>query len=185
MATTSAAASSTGYTRTAVALHWTVGGLIVCAFAMGWVMTDLAISPLKLKMYNWHKWLGMSILALVIIRTVWRLTHPAPALLPMPRWQAMAAHGLHGVLYLLMLSIPLSGWAYSNAAGYPIVYLGLIRLPDLVARDKPLAAQLLEVHEVLGWVLIACVAIHVAAALKHHFFDRDATLQRMMRWRAS
>ena len=174
-----------GYTRTAVALHWTIGGLIICAFAMGWVMTDLAISPLKLKMYNWHKWLGMSILALVVIRTLWRLTHPAPPLLPMPRWQAMAAHGLHGVLYLLMLAIPLSGWAYSNAAGYPIVYLGLVRLPDLVARDKPLAAELVELHELLGWVLIACVVIHIAAALKHHFFDRDTTLQRMMRWRAS
>jgi len=173
-----------GYTRTAVALHWAIGGMIVCSFAMGWVMTELAITPLKLKMYNWHKWLGMTILALVIIRLAWRLTHRAPPLLPMPRWQARAAHGLHGVLYLLMLGIPLSGWAYSNAAGYPIVYLGLWRLPDLVGRDKLLAADLLELHEALGWLLLACVLAHVLAALKHHFVDRDATLGRMMRWRA-
>jgi len=165
-------------------LHWTIGGLIVCAFGMGWVMTELAVSPLRLRMYNWHKWLGISILALVIVRCVWRITHPAPPLLPMPRWQALSARGLHVVLYLLMLGIPGAGWAYSNAAGFPIVYLGLWRLPDIVSRNKLLAAELLELHKVLGWLLLAAVFAHVLAALKHHFVDRDATLARMMQWRA-
>jgi cytochrome b561 len=180
----SALAIPGSYTRTAVSLHWLIAGLIVSAFALGWVMTELAISPLKVRMFNWHKWVGMTVLALAALRTLWRLTHPAPALLPMPAWQRISAHALHGLLYAMMFALPLSGWAYSNATGYPIVYLGLWRLPDLVTKNKALAAQLVEVHETLGWVLLAIVVIHVAAALKHHLVDRDETLGRMWRWQA-
>jgi cytochrome b561 len=151
-------------------------------FALGWVMTDLAISPLKLRMFNWHKWMGMTVLALAALRGLWRLSHPAPPLLPMAAWQRMAARALHALLYAMLFALPLSGWAYSNATGYPIVYLGLWKLPDLVARDKALAAQLLQVHHALGWLLLAIVVIHVAAALKHHLVDRDDTLRRMVRW---
>lgn len=183
--TQNAVLRTAGYTRTAVSLHWLIAGLIISAFALGWVMTELSVSPLKVKMFNWHKWVGMTILALAALRTIWRLTHPAPPLLPMPAWQRVSAHALHGLLYLLMFALPLSGWAYSNATGYPIVYLGLWRLPDLVAKDKELAAQLVDLHEALGWVLVAVLAVHVLAALKHHFVDRDDTLRRMLRWRST
>lgn len=173
------------YTRTAVSLHWAMAALIVSAFALGWVMTELAISPLKVKMFNWHKWLGMTVLGLAALRSIWRLTHPAPPLSPMPAWQHVSAHALHGVLYFLMFALPLSGWAYSNATGYPIVYLGLWRLPDLVAKDKALAGQLVQVHEILGWLLVAVLVVHILAALKHHLFDKDDTLRRMARWRSA
>jgi cytochrome b561 len=178
------ASGPAGYSRTAISLHWLVAGLIVCAFALGWVMTELAISPLRVKMFNWHKWVGMTILALAAIRAIWRLTHPAPPLLPMPAWQRVSAHALHGLLYVLMFALPLSGWAYSNATGYPIVYLGLMRLPNLVERNKQLASQLEGLHVALGWLLLGVVVVHVLAALKHHFFDRDDTLNRMLRWRS-
>ena len=180
----SALAIPQGYTRTAVSLHWLIAGLIISAFALGWVMTELAISPLKVRMFNWHKWVGMTVLALAALRTLWRLTHRAPPLLPMPAWQRISAHALHGLLYVMMFALPLSGWAYSNATGYPIVYLGLWRLPDLVMKNKALAAQLVQVHHTLGWVLLAIVVIHVAAALKHHLVDRDETLRRMLRWQS-
>lgn len=176
---------STHYTRTAIALHWLIAGLIICAFALGWTMTEMAISPLKLRMFNWHKWVGISVLGLAAIRGLWRLTHPAPALLPMPAWQRIAAHALHGVLYAIMFALPLSGWAYSNAVGYPIVYLGLLPLPNLVEKNKALAQSLLQLHQVLGWLLIITLAAHVLAALKHHFIDRDATLKRMLSTRVS
>ncbi len=179
------AAVPSSYTRTAVSLHWLIAALVVSAFALGWVMTELAISPLKVKMYNWHKWVGITVLGLAAIRTLWRLTHTPPPLLPMPAWQQISARILHTLLYVVMFALPFSGWAYSNATGYPIVYLGLWRLPDLVARNKPLAAQLLDVHEILGWLLFAIVMTHVAAALKHHLVDRDDTLRRMLRWRAN
>lgn len=177
--------SSEHYTRTAVALHWLIAGLIICAFVLGWVMTELGVSPLKLRMFNWHKWVGTTVLALVAIRGIWRLTHRPPALLPMPQWQKIAAHGLHAGLYLLMLAQPISGWLYSNASGYKIVYLGLVPLPNLVSRNKELASTLREVHEVLAWIFVAMLALHALAALKHHFVDRDNTLRRMLSWRAS
>lgn len=148
-------------------------------------MTDLAISPLKVRMYNWHKWVGMTILALAALRTAWRLTHPAPRLLPMAAWQRRTAHAFHGLLYLLMFALPVSGWAYSNATGYPIVYLGLLRLPNLLSRNKELATKLVTVHEALGWTLFAILVLHILAALKHHFVDRDDTLRRMLRWRSA
>lgn len=173
------------YGRTAMALHWVVFGLIAATFALGWVMTEMAVSPQKLRLYNWHKWAGITVLGLAALRTLWRLTHPAPADLPMPAWQAKAAHALHRLLYVLMFAIPLSGWAYSNAVGYPIVYLGKFRLPDLVEKNRELGKTLVEVHELLGWALVALVTLHVLAALKHHFIDKDATLRRMTSWRAS
>ncbi len=180
-----ALSSPESYTRTAVALHWGMAGFIFCAFALGWVMTDLAISPLKLRMYNWHKWTGITILTLAAIRGIWRLTHRPPALLPMPDWQRISAHLLHVLLYVLLFVLPLSGWAYSNATGYPIVYLGLVPLPDLVAKDKLLAESLLALHEFLAATLFLVLVLHAGAALKHHFVDRDNTLRRMLPWRAN
>lgn len=171
---------STRYTRTAIALHWVIAALIACAFTLGWVMTEMAFSPTRVRLFNWHKWVGITVLTLATARALWRLTHPAPPLLPMPAWQRTAVHVLHAGLYILMFSLPLSGWAYSNATGYPIVYLGLLRLPDLVDKDKALAGTLHELHVVLGWLLLAAVITHVLAALKHHFVDNDDTLRRML-----
>jgi len=174
-----------GYTRTAIALHWTVGALVVTALAMGWIMTDMASSPLKLEVFSWHKWIGVTILALFFVRALWRLTHRAPALVPMPAWERSAALFSHGLLYLMLLVQPLTGWLYSNAAGRPIVYLGLIPLPNLVDKDRDVAATLKSLHDAGGVVLATLVGLHLLAALKHHFFDRDDTLRRMLRWRAS
>ena len=173
------------YTRTAVALHWTVAVLIITALAMGWVMTDLAFSPLKLRVYSWHKWIGVTVLALFFIRSLWRLTHAAPPLLPMPAWQSLAARALHVLLYAMMLIQPLTGWITSNAAGIPIVYLGLIPLPNLVGKNKALAHLFEDLHSTGGVVLAVAIGLHALAALKHHFMDRDDTFRRMLRWHAS
>ncbi|MEO6079341.1 MAG: cytochrome b [Steroidobacteraceae bacterium] len=170
------------YTRTAVALHWLIAGFVLAALFMGWTMTSMEISPGKLKLYNYHKWLGVSVLSLALLRICWRLTHQAPPLEIMPRWQQISAHVGHGLLYLLMVAMPLSGWAYSNASGYPIVYLGKVPLPDIVGKDKELAGQLVQVHEVLAITFAALVLLHVLAVLQHHFIHRDRTLRRMLSW---
>jgi len=175
--------SPSSYTRTAVGLHWLIAVLIATALVMGWVMTGMAVTPLKLKMFNWHKWVGITVLWLAVVRLTWRLSHRPPAFLPMPAWQQLAAHALHAALYLLLFILPLSGWIYSNASGYPIVYLRLIPLPNLVAKNKALAGDWQQVHVVLGWVLVAALVLHVLAALKHHLMDKDDTLRRMLRWR--
>jgi cytochrome b561 len=170
------------YTRTAVALHWFIALLITAGFTLGATMTDLHMSPRKLKLYSYHKWIGITVLGLVLIRLLWRVTHPAPPDEPMPRWQRIAAHVTHWLLYLLMIATPIVGWLYSSASGYPVVYLKLWQLPDLVAKNKKLADVLVQVHGLLAWTLFYVVLLHVAAALKHHFFDRDATLKRMLAW---
>lgn len=171
------------YTRTAVALHWIIAALIAMALTLGWFMTDMATSPAKLRVYDWHKWTGITVLTLFFVRALWRLTHAAPAPVPMPPWQRYAAQAGHGLLYALLLLQPLSGWLFSNAAGHSIVYLGLIPLPDLVAKNASLADNLKELHEASAWVLVVIIGLHILAALKHHYVDHDDTLRRMLRWR--
>ena len=144
-------------------------------------MVDLPLSPQKLKYFSWHKWIGVTIFMLALARVAWRLTHGAPALpSSMPAWQQRVAAATHVLLFVLIVVIPLTGWLYSSAAGVPTVYLGLLQLPDLVARDKALADQLRLVHVSLNYIMLALVVVHAAAALKHHLVDRDDVLRRML-----
>lgn len=168
------------YTRTAMAFHWLLALMIVGSLGVGLVMTDMALSPLKLKLYNWHKWAGVTILLLSAARLLWRLQHRPPADAPMPVWQRRAAYAAHGALYLLFFAVPLSGWAYSSAAGFPVVWFALLPLPDFVPVDRALAATLKEVHHLLAYALGATVLVHIAAALKHQFIVRDELIQRML-----
>lgn len=168
------------YRGPAIALHWLTALLIVCGFTLGLSMVGLPISRQKLQWYAWHKWIGITIWLLTCARLAWRVGHPPPALPPMPAWQRRAAAVSHVLLYLLLFCIPVSGWLYSSATGVQVVYLGLVPLPDLVARDRALGKVLEGVHETLNFTLLAVVCLHVAAALKHHFFDRDTVLARML-----
>ena len=169
------------YTATAIAIHWLVAALIVGAFVIGLIAVELAVSPQKLKLYSWHKWIGVSIALLALVRISWRLWHPAPALPPgMARWEQHVATGTHALLYLLLLAIPVTGWLMSSASGFPVVYFGVLPLPDLVAKDKALADTLKLVHYALNKTLLVLVVLHIAAALKHHVLDRDDVLTRML-----
>lgn len=167
------------YHPVSMLLHWLLALLILGTLAVGLYMTGLPFSPTRLKLYNWHKWAGVVILLLSAARLLWRLTHRPPADLPMPAWQSRMAHAAHGVLYLLFFAVPLAGWAYSSAAGFPIVLFAVLPLPDWVPVDRDLAEQLKTLHHWLAYGLGAVVALHVAAALKHQFVDRDGLLLRM------
>lgn len=167
------------YTTPAITLHWLLAVMIVGSFAFGLYMTSLPFSPARLKYYNWHKWAGIVILTLSAVRLLWRLTHRPPPEPTMPAWQRGAAHAVHGALYLLFFAVPLVGWAYSSAAGFPIVVFGLLPLPDFVPVDKALAEALKPWHGWLAYTLAAVVVLHVAAALKHQWIDRDRLLARM------
>ena len=169
------------YTTSAIALHWMVAALIFCAFPLGLYMSDLKLSPLKLQLVSYHKWLGVTIFLLVLVRLIWRATHTPPALpASIAAWQQRTAHALHHLLYALMLGIPVSGWLMSSAKGVPVVYLGLLKLPDLVGKNKALGNALETLHASLNYALLALVLLHIAAALKHQFVDRDDTLSRML-----
>jgi cytochrome b561 len=177
-------ASSTRYTGTAIALHWLLALAILGSFIVGLYMTGLTMSPQRLKLYNWHKWAGIVILTLSAIRLLWRLTHRPPADVAMPGWQQKASHAVHILLYVLFFAVPLAGWAYSSAAGFPIVVFGVIPLPDFVAPNKELAEAIKPLHKILAYTMAALVLGHAAAALKHHFVDRDGLLDRMRPGRA-
>ena len=142
-------------------------------------MSDMDPSPMKLRLFNWHKWAGITILALSVLRLGWRLVHRLPADVPMPAWQRAAAHFTHRLMYGLFFAVPLAGWAYSSAAGFPVVLFGVLALPDFVPADKVLAEALKPWHGNLAIALAALVLLHVAAALKHHVVDRDHLLDRM------
>ncbi|MDR6375911.1 MULTISPECIES: cytochrome b [Paraburkholderia] len=170
------------YHSAAIALHWLIAVLIVGGFYLGWIMTDIpGFTPTKLKYFSWHKWIGVTVLMLAVARVLWRATHRAPALdSATPAWQKAAAHVVHGLLYLLMLAIPVSGYLYSSAAGIQVVYLGIVPLPTFIGPDPALKATLRTVHVLLNYTLLALVAMHVLAALKHQFVDRDGLLARMI-----
>jgi cytochrome b561 len=169
------------YTSTAIAMHWLIAALIVGGFTLGLSMVGLPLSRQKLQWYAWHKWTGITVFLLSCARLAWRAWNPPPAPAPtLPRWQVRATFLAHGLLYALLLVIPLTGWLFSSASGVQVVYLGLVPLPDLVPKDKALAAIFRDAHVALNFTLLALVCIHVAAALKHHLVDRDAVLARML-----
>jgi len=173
------------YSLPAIVLHWLIAILIVGTFTLGLVMTDIpGLTPTKLRYFSWHKWAGVTVLGLATLRLLWRLRSRPPAYPgSMPRWQGRAAHALHGLLYLLMFAVPLSGYFYSLAAGVPVVYFGLFALPVLIDADPALKPVLGALHYWLNMGLAALVALHVLAALKHVVLDRDGIMQRMLPFR--
>ena len=168
------------YTRTAMGLHWAIALLIFIAFPLGLYMHDLHLSPLKLKLYSWHKWIGITVFLLVVLRVLWRTTHRPPALPDIAQWQRIASHITHMLLYALMIAVPLSGWLMSSAKGFQTVWFGVLPIPDLIGKDRELGKQLATVHALLNYTMLVLVATHIAAALKHHFIDRDSVLRRML-----
>ncbi len=173
------------YSGIAMLLHWILAIALVGLFAVGTYMADLPFTPSRMKLYNWHKWAGITVLSLSVIRLVWRLTHRPPALpqavtLAMPGWQMQAYHATHVLMYALFFIVPLVGWAYSSAAGFPVVWFGVLALPDFVSADKALAELIKPWHQISALALAGLVLLHVGAALKHHWIDQDGLLNRML-----
>ena len=169
------------YTATAKSLHWLMAVMLFGLLALGLYMTDLPLSPEKLKLYSWHKWAGVTVFLLLLFRLLWRIKNPPPPLPEsMPKALQLVAHAGHFGLYALMFAIPLSGWLMSSAKGFQTVYFGVLPIPDLIEKNKELGHLLAEVHETLSWLFIILLVGHIAAALKHHFIDKDDILIRML-----
>ncbi|MGH8456722.1 MAG: cytochrome b [Stenotrophobium sp.] len=168
------------YGATAKTLHWLMFLLMACAFGLAWTFGDMQLSPLKLKLINFHKWTGVTIFLLVWLRLGWRLFNPPPPLPAMPAWHRRSAEAMHRLLYLFMIVQPVIGWLMSSAEGVTTVYFGRWPLPNLLAKNKPLGEALSEVHGTLAWIILGFIGLHVLASLKHHFVDRDDVLARMV-----
>jgi len=175
--------SSARYSLIARLLHWLMALGLVGLFALGTYMADLPSSPDKLRLYNWHKWAGVIALSLVLLRLLWRLTHTPP---PLPAaiapWKRRAASIAHVALYVMLFVVPLVGWAYSSAAGYPVVLFGVWPLPDFVSADRELARAIRPWHERSAWLLAALVGLHVLGLLSHVAALRRSVWRRMAPW---
>jgi cytochrome b561 len=151
---------------------------------VGFLMQELPNSLTKFEIYALHKSFGITVLALTMVRLLWRLFAGAPAPPPgMPNWQRLAAGLSHGALYLLLLLMPLSGWLYHSASGAvprQLEWFKLFPLPSLSERDSDVAEFAISMHEWLFIALAVIVTVHALAALKHHYLDRDRTLARML-----
>jgi cytochrome b561 len=160
--------------------HWVIALAILGNGTFGLLM-DLAHSPMqKITWLALHKSIGLTVLALVLLRILWRWRDRPPPDEPMPRWQQWVAHVVHGMLYVLIVAIPLSGWWFNSITGKPLQWFKLFNLPALVAKNDNLRHFSHAVHEYLFWFLLLVLVAHVGAALKHHVFDEDNVLRRML-----
>ncbi len=169
------------YNNIAITLHWLMALLIFVVFPLGVYMHELPLSPTKLQLYSYHKWLGITVLMLAMLRVFWRAKNPPPPLpYDTPNWEKAVSHVTHLALYFLLFSVPLSGWLMSSAKGFQTVWFGVVPLPDLVGKDKELGHLLELIHQGLNVVLLGLVAMHIAAVIKHKFIDHDQILERML-----
>lgn len=167
------------YGAVAQLFHWGIVALIITQFFLAYKAAGL--SPIKkVPVLELHKSIGMTIFGLAILRLIWRWFNPVPSIPTGPRWQQLAAHISHWALYALILITPVIGWLMSSARSFTVSWFRLITLPDLVEPSKPAYNFYHETHEILAFTLLVVALIHAAAALKHHFFDRDNVLRRML-----
>jgi cytochrome b561 len=180
---------NTRYSGVAIAIHWLTAIAILAQLAMGWTMTSLPPgSYLQFSLYQWHKSVGITILALSVLRLAWRLLHkPPPLPATMPAWEMRVAKAAHASLYILLIALPITGWAVVSASPFniPTILYGILPLPHLPVlpdlEDKKAAESALAlVHEVAVWILLLLLAGHIGAALRHHFLIHDDVLARML-----
>ncbi len=169
------------YSQVAKIFHWLVVALLVVQFTIAWTMPDVGRGTRPVGLVGWHLTVGTTILAVVALRFVWRLTHPAPS--PpsdLPTALALVSRATHYGLYALLFVLPLIGWANASARDWPVKLFGFIPLPHLVQAGSPLGRQMGDIHATTALVLLGLIALHVTGALYHGFYLRDRTLQRML-----
>jgi cytochrome b561 len=173
--------STERYGAVAQLLHWIVAALIVTQFVLANLAEDLPLGAAKFAMLARHKSVGMTILMLAILRLLWRIGHaPPPLPAAMPQYERRLARITHVLLYALLFAMPLSGWLMSSAKNFPVSWFGLFAWPNLIAPDPVKFDFFKELHEVLATTLFAVALLHIAAALKHHFYDKNEVLRRML-----
>lgn len=181
------------YGTVAMSLHWLIAAAVIFNVGVGLYMGELPRSdPDRLWWVQLHKSDGLTILVLSVARVLWRVVNPMPALpADMPTWERLAARGVHYSFYVLIIAIPLAGWAMvsSSPLGLPTLWYGLFEWPHIpflaeLPRDQKqqIIGIFRETHDWLAFLAIFLIVLHVAAALKHQFWDRDTVLARILPW---
>ena len=172
---------SGGYPSTSKWLHWLVAGSVLVMIPIGITMGRVAQGPLQNTLYTLHKSFGILILALMVARLINRIVVGAPAPAPgLARWQRAVSSATHGLLYVLLILQAIGGWLANSAYGAPTPFFGLFELPNLMAKNQAFADQVFSGHRILGFVIAALAAMHIAAALQHYLFIKDRVMQRML-----
>jgi cytochrome b561 len=163
------------------ALHWIIVLLIINQWIIAERADALPNGLAKLQVLAWHKSFGITILMLAAIRLVWRLMNPTPDLTAETKpWERVLAKLSHLLLYALIFAMPLTGWMMSSARNFPVSWFKLFQLPDLVAPGEQTFHQMNDLHHLLFKVLVGVALLHIAGALKHHFYDKNDVLKRML-----
>jgi cytochrome b561 len=169
------------YGATAKALHWLIVAMLIVQFTLAWTMPDIHRGTQPETLIDLHLSFGASVLGVAIIRLLWRVRSPVALISEgVPAWQLRAAQITHVLLYVLLLVIPVLGWANASSRGWTVSLFGLVTLPSIMAKGSPLGHELGDVHTLCAYALLALVGLHVLAALYHHFRLRDPVLRRML-----
>jgi cytochrome b561 len=162
-------------------LHWLIAALIGVQITLGLIGAALPLSMTKLATLARHKSLGITLLALMLVRLAWRALNPAPALPDtLQPYERVLARITHTGLYVLVIALPLTGWIMSSARGFPVSWFDVFQLPNLVRRNAALYHAMVRLHVLLAIALGLILVLHIAAAIKHHFVLKDDTLRRML-----
>jgi cytochrome b561 len=171
------------YTRVAVWLHWTIAACILYNLAVGFLHDGFS-KPVGSVLMSGHKAIGLTVIVLALVRLGWRLTHRPPPYDPiMKAWEVLLARVTHWVFYLLMVAAPLTGWLMVSANGRATSWFGLFNVGPLpIAGGKAVHEVYEERHELIGWIMLILVVLHVAGALKHHLQGHRHLFGRMAPW---
>lgn len=168
------------YTPVARILHWLTALAVLGLIGLGLWMVDLPIGLTKLYAFAWHKWIGLTVLLLTLLRWAWRALHPPPELpKSVTPWERALAPWAHILLLVLLLALPISGWLMSSAGGVKVIWFGTLPMPDLVSRDPDLFATLRTLHHWLAWTLMGVLVLHLGAVVRHDMLRRDGIFRRM------
>lgn len=174
--------SLAAYDPVAKIAHWVTVLLVVAQFVVGWTMPDIRRGTQPVGLIAWHLVLGSSLLVVVVFRLAWRLTHrPPPAPSDQPLWQQRAASITHAALYVLLLLVPVTGWAAASVRVWVVRAFGVLPLPQIMPPFAKIGFRIGDIHGgLLTWTLLVVVVLHVLAALYHRFIVRDTVLSRML-----
>jgi cytochrome b561 len=173
--------SPSRYSAVAQGFHWIIAGLIVTQFTLAWMADDLPLGMHKLALLARHKSFGMTVLMLAALRLLWRLFNRPPELpAGMSKVERKLARGTHAAFYFFLFAMPLTGWLMSSAKNYSVSWFGRFTWPDLIGKNERAFELLKTTHQTLSWLLFSLAILHILAALKHHFWDKDDVLKRML-----
>ncbi|QIE26895.1 Cytochrome b561 (plasmid) [Caballeronia sp. SBC1] len=161
--------------------HWLTVLLLVVQYVIGWLMPNVHHDTQPVGLIGLHLSFGATIVLLVLMRLAWRVSHKPPAESSvLPPSMRLAAKLTHGLLYVLLIALPLMGWANASARGWAVSLFHVVPLPALAATGSALGHALGDVHKLTAWVLLVLIGLHVLAVLFHQFVIRDGTLGRML-----